>query len=105
MIQSVLSLNYVRVPVAARAAGSVINPTTDTVAMAFTSPGVDPVSGDWKTASWETDSSTTPDTYFARCLVGPSGTLALMAGTYDVWVRVTDNPEVPVELVGQLEIV
>jgi hypothetical protein len=73
----------------------------DGAAMAFPSRGVAPVSGDWKTAAWETDSTTTPATYYARLLVGPGGT-AYQAGTYDVYVKVTDNPEIPVLLAGEL---
>ena len=79
-----------------------MNPTADTVTMAFTAAGVDPVLGDYKTASWETDATTTPSTYYARCLVGPGGTVTLAAGTYEVWVKITDSPEVPVKRSGTL---
>ena len=95
------STEYVKVPVAARASGAVVNPTSDVVAMALPYKGVAPVSGDWKAASWETDSTTTPATYYARLLVGPAGT-AYQAGTYDCYVKVTDSPEVPVLLAGQV---
>ena len=70
--------------------------------MAFTAAGVDPVGGDYKTSSWETDATTTPNTYLARCLVGPGGTVALAAGTYEVWVKITDSPEIPVLRSGTL---
>jgi hypothetical protein len=99
---SSLSLEYVRVPVFAKEAGVVVNPTTDAVVMAFKSDGTEPVTNDWKASTWETDSTTTPATYYARCLVGTGGTVALTDGTYDVWVRVTDSPEIPVRKAGRL---
>ena len=99
---SSLSKEYVRVRVSAREDGVVVNPTADTVEMAFTLLDAAPVGGDWKTAEWETDATTNPDTYYARCLVGPGGTVTLAAGTYRIWVRVTDAPEVPVKRSGIL---
>jgi hypothetical protein len=95
-----LSREYVKVPVAATDSGTTVNPTTDVVQMAFPVAGVAPVSADWKTASWETVSGL----YFARCTVGPGGTVVLVVGLYDVWVKITDNPEIPVRLAGQLQI-
>ena len=86
----------------AKQSGAAVNPTADTVTMAFTAAGVDPVPGDYKTSTWETDATTTPSTYYARCLVGPAGTVALAAGTYEVWVKITDSPEVPVKRSGTL---
>jgi hypothetical protein len=102
---STASLEYVRAPVSAVASGSAVNPTADTVEMAFLADDDAPVSGDWKTASWETDATTTPVTYWARCLVGTGGAVALTAGDYHVWVRVTDSPETPVVLAGLLRVV
>lgn len=101
---SALSLEYVRVRVQASEAGAAVDPSGNTVVMAFVAEGVAPVSGDWKTASWETDTTTNPDTYFARCLVGPAGTVTLTAGIYDVWVRVTDSPEIPAIRSGNVEV-
>lgn len=97
------SVEYVRVPVSASAAGVAVDPTADTVQMAFLATASAPVSGDWKTASWETDASTNPDTYYARCLVGSAVTLT--AGTYTVWVKVTDSPETPVKRAGLLRVI
>lgn len=104
LIQSALSLEYVKVIVAARVSGTTVNPTGDTVQMAFTAIDVDPIAGDWKAASWETDATTSPITYFARCLVGPAGTITLVVGTYDCWVRITDSPEIPARKSGNLQI-
>lgn len=97
------SVEYVRVPVSATASGSAVDPTADTVQMAFLATAAAPASGDWKTASWETDATTTPDTYYARCLVGSAVTLT--AGTYTVWVKVTDSPETPVKRAGLLRVI
>jgi len=102
MYVSSLSLEYVRVAVSATANGSVVNVSADIVTMAFPVTGVAPVIGDWKSSSWETDATHTPATYYARCLVGPAGTVVLTAGTYDVWVKVTDNPEIPARKAGEL---
>ena len=92
---SVGSTQYVRVPVAAKIAGVAYNPTADTVKMAFVAAGVTPAGGDLKAAIWETDATTSPTTYSAMCLIGPAGTVALPVGLYQVWVQVTDSPEVP----------
>lgn len=97
------SVEYVRVPVSATASGSAVDPTADTVQLAFMATASAPSSGDWKTASWETDTGTTPDTYYARCLVGSAVTLT--AGTYTVWVKVTDSPETPVKRAGLLRVI
>ncbi len=100
-----LSKEYVRVAVAAEEAGAAVNPTLDVVQMAFTLNDAEPVAGDWKAATWETDASTTPATYYARCLVGPAGTVVLGAGIYAVSVKVTDNPEVPVRKAGYVRVI
>jgi len=99
--QSALSTEYVRVAIDAG-----VDPTADNVQMAFPLTGVAPVSGDWKSATWETDSSTDPATYYARCLVGPGvgGVVSLTAGLYDVFVKVSDNPETVVRNTGALAV-
>ena len=73
--------------------------------MAFTSAEAEPTAPDWKTAEWETDTTTDPDTYYARCLVGTGGTVALSDGTYRVWVKIIDAPETPVKRSGLLVVV
>jgi hypothetical protein len=102
LTRSALTLEYVLVPVSATALGAPVNVTRDTVKMAFPATGVAPQSGDWKAADWETEPSY-PKTYLARCLVGPGGAVTLTAATtYDVWVKVSDSPEVPARLVDTL---
>lgn len=99
---SFLTKEYVRIPVKAKEAGAVVNPTVLPVAMAFTD-GSDP--GSLTTAVWETDATTEPDTYFARILVGGTGsgaTIELVRGTYTGWVKITSSPEIPVIRVENL---
>lgn len=104
---SAASLEEVLAGVTARRNGAAVDPTGNTVQMAFLDepPEVaSPESGDWKTASWETNATTDPDQYEAKCLVGPSGTTTLTAGVYYVWVKVTDSPEVPAKYSGTIRI-
>lgn len=79
-----LSVEYVKVPVVGPP-----NLTSLTVQMAIVPDGQDPVSGDWKTATWiGTD---------AAVLIGPATTLPLTKGvTYGIWVKITSSPEIPV---------
>src|SRR5262245_6418967 len=87
------SLQYVGAEVVMRDSGLVVNLSTDTVTMAFPADSVAPVGGDFKAATWETDATASPTRYIARCLVGPTGTVTLGAGLYDVWIKVTHTPE------------
>ena len=104
--QSSLSTEYVPVHVRATINGvSNADPTADAAQMAFIPPGSNPSSGDWRTASWTTIPATPEPLYIAQCLVGPAGTITLTAGTYQVWVKITDSPEIPVEPTGLLQIV
>ena len=93
IVISSLSTVYVQVPIYAVLAGQAYNPTGDVVAMAFTLNGASPAS--WNTASWT--SGPGAGSYLAQILVGPgAGGLNLGAGSWTTWVKVTDNPEVPV---------
>lgn len=94
-----LSLEYVRIRVQATVDGVDRNPTTDTVKVAFPALNADPA--DWKDASWETDAD---GHHFARCLVGPSGTVELAKGRYAAWIQVDDNPETVVRAAGQVKV-
>jgi len=90
---SVLSTMYVQVPIMATVNGLPYNPTNDPVVLAFLSAGVNPVSGDWHTGSW----ATAAGVYLAQLLIGPgSGGLPLATGEYRIFVKITDNPEIPV---------
>lgn len=98
-----LSTQYVQVPVEAIVNGSAYNPTADTVQMAFMAGWALPGNTDWLTASWS--DSTAPGIWLAQCLVGPANSgKNLEPGTYAIWVRITDHPEVPVFTPGSLVI-
>lgn len=100
---SVLSTTYVMCRVSATENGAAINPTSGTAHFAFIPESQDnasPAASAWVAGSWETGT----DEYWARCLVGPSGTTTLAAGSYDVWVKVTKAPETVVSRVGTLSI-
>ncbi|GAC1519390.1 MAG: hypothetical protein NVS2B16_25650 [Chloroflexota bacterium] len=100
------SLEYVRVAVATSLSGASVNPTGDVVQMAFTVPGTSPIASDWKTASWEIDATTTPSTYYARALVGPgAGVITLTPGTWDAWIKIVDNPEIPAKHSGPIQVI
>lgn len=91
------SLEDVMVPVSAILNGVAIDPTTDLVQMAFIPLDQDePAAGDLKAASWETWGSGLTVKYFAKCLVGVGGAVALVEGFYQIFVKITDSPEVPV---------
>jgi hypothetical protein len=98
---SSLSTVYIQIPVRAYIDGQAYNPTGDAVALAFMAGWTNPGSGDWHTGSWSTGEF--GETYLAQVLVGPGG-LALAVGTYSIWTKITDNPEVPVSQPGMLTI-
>lgn len=104
--QSALSTEYLRYTVKAKLLGVDYNPTADSVQFAFPAAGVAPVTGDWKAGSWETLPTQLNGTYYvAKCLVGPTGgVIALPAGDYNVYLKITDAPEVPVRLVDTLTV-
>ena len=97
---SSLSTDYIQVPV--RVNGSAYDPTSDDVQIAFIAGNASPQEPDWNTAAWNTPVSSV---YQAQVLVGPANDgIALAPGTYTVWVKIVDNPEVPVRAAGYLMI-
>lgn len=91
----------VQVPITARLNGSPnYDPTGDAVQLAFIAGTAKPTDADWRPGTWGIDPG---PTYLAQCLVGPNA-VVLAPGTYQVWVKVTDNPEQPVLMAGQLVI-
>ena len=95
--QSVLSTQYVPIPVTMTTfSGATGNPTGDPVAFSFT-PVTYPVTSPtvWVAGTWATFPG---PAYRAACLVGPgtAAATALTIGTWQTWVKITDNPEVPV---------
>jgi hypothetical protein len=102
---SQLATLYYKVPVSATSAGEPVNPTSLPVVFAFMPQATQvPQSSDWQTGSWETNTSSVLYPYSARCLVGPAGTITLGAATYVVYMKITSDPEIPVLVVGYLQI-
>jgi hypothetical protein len=106
LVISSLSVEYVHVPVAQTSSGVDIDPTGDIVAMALVPQGTTPAPGDFKTGTWLQDVSTIPVTHLARLLVGPTpGVLTLAPGLFDCWLKITDNPEVPIHKAGPVRVI
>ena len=102
---SALSTQYILVPVTATQAGAAYDPTADSVQFAFMPTATQvPGSSDWVAGSWDTVTSNLLYPYSAKCLVGPAGVIDPGIGTYVVYMKITDNPEVPVLIAGQLQI-
>ena len=102
--KSVLSTVFIKSQITATVNGVYpYNPTADVVEAAFVAPGTNPGALDWKAATWETKGTT----YSARALVGPGpgAVINLPVGTYRMWVRITDNPEIPVLDAGNVRVV
>lgn len=93
-----LSLEYVSVPLAAfTLEGEPYNPTGDTVQMAFMPQASQvPQSGDWQAAILSANPENVLYPYVISCLVGPGGTITLGIGTYVIYTKVIDNPQIPV---------
>lgn len=72
---------------------------------AFTVPGDRPVT--WVDGAWD-DDAVQIGALFERValtpLIGPGGEVTLTPGDYQVWIRNTDTPEIPVEQFGLLTI-
>ena len=102
---SQLATMYVFIPFAVTKSGIPYNPTSDSVAFAFApTPTYVPQVSDWVIGSWDTDTTSALYPYSAKCLVGPAGTITLGIGTWIIYAKVTDNPEIPVLICGQLQI-
>lgn len=89
------SKEYIQVPIALSTGG---NPTGDPVFMAFPAVGAEPstfYSGTWTTLN---------GIYLANVLIGPGSSAVLPVGYYNVFVKITDSPEVPVIFSGLLEV-
>lgn len=106
--RSVLDTEYLAYPEQVIVSGLPVNPTADVVQFAFmpNPANANPSSGDWHTGTWYTTGTGGVTAYWAQILVGPGAAgIALAVGLYNVWVKITDNPQVPVRLVDTLQIV
>jgi hypothetical protein len=99
-----LSTEPYQVAVDGRINGVPVNVTGDVVQMAFMPSGVKPSSASWQNCTWETITGAGETIYVADCQIGPNGGLVLASGTYTVWAKVIDNPDIPVREVGLLQI-
>jgi hypothetical protein len=96
---SSLSLEYVQVVVQVTAGAALYDPTGDEVQFAFVNGSAYPSA--WYTGGWTTNLQ---GSYIAECLVGPAGTVTLTPAIYTVWVKITDDPEIPVRTAGTVTI-
>lgn len=102
---SQLALEYVFIPVSVTKAGVAYNPTGDNVQFAFMPTATQvPQYDDWQQGAWDAVPSNILYPYSAKCLVGPGGITNPGIGTYVMYLKVTDNPEIPVLIGGQLQI-
>ncbi len=95
LTQSSLSTQYVQVLVQVTAAAP-YDPSRDTVAWAFTNAQAFPAQqpDTWYPGSWDIWPG---PLYYAQILIGPAnGGVVLSTGTWQAWVKVTDQPEIPV---------
>lgn len=67
-----------------------------TVELAVVPDGQTPDTGDWKAGAWIGSN--------ASVLIGPGATIPLTRGTYDVYVKITSDQEIPVLLSGSIHI-
>lgn len=98
---------YVHVPVTARneATGALVDPTSDTVTIAFCQSLKLPATPTWYAADWVTDATNpTSPIYLARALVGPgAGAVTTLAAAPRWWAyaKVVDNPQIPIVRTSQ----
>jgi hypothetical protein len=76
--------------------------SAQTVVIAFQPRRVEP-NGDttWRAATWVGSAGTARA---ARLLIGPATSNVIPLGEYDVWAKITDNPEIPEVPCGRLRI-
>ncbi|HMH89670.1 MAG TPA: hypothetical protein VK586_01165 [Streptosporangiaceae bacterium] len=94
--QPVLSTQYIQVLVAVTSISGGYDPTGDPVAFAFTDANAYPAAepSQWYAGSWVAYPGGQD---WAQVLVGPvNGGIALATGAWKAWLKITDNPEVPV---------
>jgi hypothetical protein len=95
LTQSSLSTQYVQTLITVTSESGDYDPTSDTIAWAFTNASAFPAAGPsaWTDGEWVTYPG---DQWWGQILVGPTGAVTLATGTWQSWVRITDDPEVPV---------
>jgi hypothetical protein len=100
-----LATMYYLVPVSATRSGGAYNPAADAVQFAFAATATYvPQSGDWVSGSWDVNTASVLFPYNCKVLIGPGGAITLGIGSYIAYLRISDNPETPVLIAGQLQI-
>lgn len=92
------SREYLRYWVKAKVNGLDYDPMADDVEFACPAAGGTPTV--WIDGIWEE----VEGSFFALGLIGPGTGLVLSPGEYDVYIRITDSPEIPVKKVDRLKI-
>jgi hypothetical protein len=92
----VSSTEYLKVSVTAD-----VTLSAQTVAIAIINARAHPTAPDWQPAAW---TGTPGTTRTAMILIGPTSSTVLTVGDYDVWIQVTDNPEIPTDPAGRLTV-
>lgn len=84
-------------------AGTTIDPSSDAVDLAVLATGTPPDgTTTWTAGTWTAGADST---HVAQLIVGPGSTFGTLdPGTYDVYVRITDSPEVPVLFSHTIEV-
>jgi hypothetical protein len=86
---------------------STVDPTDDVVSWSFPVKGARPTA--WTAGTWKADATGVAGSFRAVSVsptVGATGaTVVLAAGTYDAYLKITDNPEVPVRRIGLVRVV
>lgn len=98
------SLEYLPVLVNAFRAGEPYDPSSDSVWIALPDLDQNPISGGWKSATWDTVVVDSDTLYYAKILVGPGGDIDLALGDYDILVKISASPETPIIRAGRLTI-
>lgn len=70
------------------------DPTGTPPQFAFLLADTEPVTADWRTGEWV--GAWTNGSVTARILVGPGTSVVFTPGNWRCWLRITDNPEIPV---------
>lgn len=93
--------------ISATAAGAAVDPTGFTVTVAFAPTDTAPAaaSSGWKTATWDTDTTTSPTTYRAQAAIGPSGVQELAPGVWWMFAKVVASGETPIIPSGPFKVV
>lgn len=89
------------------ASGAAVDPTGYTVTAAAVATDTAPAaaSSAWKAATWDTDATTSPTTYRAQVVFGPSGVQELAAGVWWLFFKVVTGSETVILPSGPFKVV